>query len=168
MTIRWKWPNWRKPINQILITATGLCSTTYFGDVMKHTTFAYEISTYVELTGDEIKRLCELSASHYDGLCRSASKVGGFLYGITNQYKWAQDEEPTGTVEVRLTWDQLDTLAKIAEGENRYALVGGTPIFGDLGRQIHEIMVAITAQRIRLNELVPSIYESITKAIPSI
>ena len=134
---------------------------------MKQTTFSYEISTYVELTGHEILRLCELSESHYDGVCQSASKQGGFLYGIKNQFGFGQNEKANykhvpqtewsldDSVEVHLVWRQLDTLAKIAEGENRFAMAGGVPILGDLGRQIHEIMKAISAEWKRLGESLP-------------
>lgn len=148
---------------------------------MKRTTFAYEISVYVELTGYEILRLCELSERHYDGVCKAASRVGGFLYGIKNQFSFTQNEKAGGKiipekdwslddfVEVHMVWRQLDTLAKIAEGENRFAMVGGVPIPGDLGKKIREVMDSITAQRKRLNELVwepaaPSINESVTPA----
>jgi|CXWL01.1.fsa_nt_gi hypothetical protein len=150
---------------------------------MKRTTFVYEISVYVELTGHEIMRLCELSGRHYDGVCQFASKQGGFLYGIKNQFGFTQNERAIGgykvipdaewrlddSVEVHMSWRQLDTLAKIAEGENRYALAGGVPIPGDLGKKIREVTDSIAAQRKRLEELVwepsaPGINESVTPA----
>lgn len=63
----------------------------------------------VSVTAEEIALLCECSEKHNDAACKAASSQGGFLYGMKNY----EDAEP-GSLH-RLTFRELDTLAKIAE-----------------------------------------------------
>lgn len=56
-----------------------------------------------------VELLMTMSRHHYDGRCKSASAVGGFIYGWSNSVTFA----PEGPVDA--TWDQLDTLLKICE-----------------------------------------------------
>ena len=63
---------------------------------------------FVLVAGD-LAMLIELSAHHYDGWCRSASKHGGFLYG------WENCLDGTGRVEVTASWREVDTCCKIME-----------------------------------------------------
>jgi len=75
--------------------------------------FNYDVSALVIFTRADVDSLMELSASHYDGKCKAAGKVGGFLYGIHNAVcvlPDASEEFPR-----RLSWDNVDTLCKILE-----------------------------------------------------
>lgn len=53
--------------------------------------------------------LMEMSAHHYDGVCKSAGMVGGFIYGWRNCVSFAPD------LPVSATWRELDTMLKICE-----------------------------------------------------
>lgn len=46
--------------------------------------FSYSISVQFEFTGEDLAILFKCSRSHYDGLCKSASHCGGFLWGYIN------------------------------------------------------------------------------------
>jgi hypothetical protein len=63
----------------------------------------------VVLTRREIAVLMSRSANHYDGVCRAAGKLGGFLYGINNRLL------DVDVVEVEVTADELNLLMKICE-----------------------------------------------------
>lgn len=64
---------------------------------------------YLSLTLEQVKLISELSSSHYDGVCRAASMVGGFIYGWVNSLTYAPSEQ------VPAEWRQLDTVLKICE-----------------------------------------------------
>lgn len=64
---------------------------------------------YLSLTLAQVKLITELSSSHYDGVCRSASAVGGFIYGWVNLLTYNPSEQ------VSAEWRQLDTVLKICE-----------------------------------------------------
>ena len=70
---------------------------------MKLTAIQFEPSARVKFTKREISVLMQLSAMHYDHVCKAAGKCGGFLWGIRN----GND---------KLTWHDLDILGKICEG----------------------------------------------------
>jgi hypothetical protein len=75
--------------------------------------FAYSVSALVIFSRADVDGLMELSATHYDGKCKAAGKIGGFLYGIHNAVcvlPDASEEFPRC-----LTWDNVDTLCKILE-----------------------------------------------------
>lgn len=58
---------------------------------------------------ETIDLLMEMSRHHYDGVCKSASAVGGFIYGWRNSVSFVP-ESP-----VSATWRELDTMLKICE-----------------------------------------------------
>ena len=59
-----------------------------------------------------IDRLMKLADAHYDGRCRQAGRVGGFIYGWNNHATFAPEES---AVEVSANPDELDTCMKICE-----------------------------------------------------
>jgi hypothetical protein len=66
----------------------------------------------VTFTREDVDALMQNSARHYDGECRNAGKLGGFLYGISNRFVAVPTDQ---TVTVELWAIQLDLLAKICE-----------------------------------------------------
>jgi hypothetical protein len=56
-----------------------------------------------------IRLLIEMSSAHYDGVCKSASMVGGFIYGWNNSVSFSPE------FPVSATWRELDTMLKICE-----------------------------------------------------
>jgi hypothetical protein len=70
-----------------------------------------------------INVLMELSACHYDGTCKDAGKIGGFVYGWNNYFMNSvpcldnkqenHEQEITG-----ITYRQLDICLKICEQAN--------------------------------------------------
>ena len=101
---------------------------------LKHHYFAVEF--VVEMDGNDLNVLQALSQHHYDSKCKAVSAQGGFLYGMINKHNFRHQSldtiqptfvpatEPTPHInkvtEHYLTWDEVDTLAKISEPE-RYA-----------------------------------------------
>lgn len=73
--------------------------------------------------------LMEMSAHHYDGVCKAAGVVGGFIYGWNNSVTF-MPESP-----VSATWRELDTMLKICEN---------TAIFSDqpISRKVIRELVA--------------------------
>jgi hypothetical protein len=72
---------------------------------MKLERILFAPSVQVKFTRRELSVLMQLSAMHYDSLCKAASKPGrdGFLWGIKNGNE-------------SLTWQECNLLAKICEG----------------------------------------------------
>jgi len=100
---------------------------------LKHFIFAVEFE--IAFSGKDLNILQTLSQHHYDGKCQAASAQGGFIYGLMNSHNFRarrQTDSSLGSAATmptpymdeitdhRLTWDEVDTLAKIAEME-RYA-----------------------------------------------
>lgn len=96
--------------------------------------YYFQVEVELEVTREEVEHFRTLSASHYDGKCRSASAPGGFLFGWRNHFDWWEkapivsggptviEKTPTTedlaeTASVLVTWHQMDTLCKILEGE---------------------------------------------------
>lgn len=115
--------------------------------------FEYEVRAAVSFTGKEIKDLRTWSLNHYDGHCRQVS-VNGFLNALNNYWVWEHnpanpligpvqidDADPAlqKSVEIVLSGRDLDTLMKIAEAENAYRLVGGTPLLASYGHRLRKI-----------------------------
>lgn len=84
---------------------------------MKFVKMVYSPRCLVSFTKEDVEVLLECSRRHYDGRCKAAGQVGGFLYGIKNHVEWGGPEidGPTEPSPVELTFDKLDTLAKITE-----------------------------------------------------
>ena len=104
---------------------------------MKRISFDYTVKAVVSFTGAELGRFMAISNLHYDGACRAAGSVGGFLYGFCiqwlshNQDKLAEFDSISSfqkmsggllelTVEVVVVPRELGLLAKIAELESLY------------------------------------------------
>lgn len=83
---------------------------------MKQQEFHYKVEVVLEFTKDELDHLIRLSERHYDGKCKAASQQGGFLYGIRNRLNF-QEEANRNSVQDTFNSYDLDTLVKIAEGE---------------------------------------------------
>lgn len=84
---------------------------------MKFVKMLYSPRCLVSFTKKDVEVLLECSRLHYDVRCKTAGQVGGFLYGIKNHVEWGGPEigGPTEPTPVELTFDKLDTLAKITE-----------------------------------------------------
>lgn len=80
---------------------------------MKVDGYKYDVSVMVTFAPDEVKAMTRLSQEHCDGLCKSASKPGGSLYGLMNHAVWC--EASTAVTAYPLSWRDVDTLAKILE-----------------------------------------------------
>ena len=98
----------------------------------------FTVGFVIEMDGKDLNVLQALSQRHYDGKCKAASEQGGFLYGMFNRHNFKANachkrddlpaydpaNQPTryleDVTEHHLTWDEVDTLAKISELE-RYA-----------------------------------------------
>jgi hypothetical protein len=78
---------------------------------MKLKEIEFEPKAGIVFDKGDLSALMEWSKHHYDFKCRAAGACGGFLYGLANR----EDLNPPGTVHT-LTFREVDTLAKIAEG----------------------------------------------------
>ena len=76
------------------------------------TSFAYGVVAMVTFTVDEMAVLMERSRDHYDGLCCSVGKIGGFLYGLSHAVLFVDGHHEHAHP---LTWQQVDMLCKILE-----------------------------------------------------
>lgn len=115
--------------------------------------FVYQMDLDVEFQGEEVRQLIELSRHHYDNRCRAAAQPGGILMGISNTYRNLSEEggiDWSGTVRYRLTFQEIDLLAKIAEAENGYRIEAGRPVLGKLGQQLHSLLSAMSGECQRL------------------
>lgn len=73
---------------------------------------------HLPLTPLHIDVLMRLSDLHYDGTCKAASKLGGFLYGWNNAIQWRHknpDPKDDTIHTVRADWHNLDICLKIME-----------------------------------------------------
>lgn len=104
--------------------------------------FAYAVSAQVIFSRAEVASLLELSASHYDGKCKAAGKLGGFLYGINNAVSF----QPDGSEEIPrlVSWDNVDTLCKILEQAR-------TPEQADLYVAMRKLLSSMSDESRRLN-----------------
>jgi len=50
--------------------------------------YYFRVEVELKLARAEVEHFRILSAAHYDGKCRSASAVGGFIYGWRNHFDW--------------------------------------------------------------------------------
>lgn len=127
---------------------------------MKLVSYRYVVAPTISFSAREIRRLIELSAGHYDRRCKAAGVPGGFLYAMRSQWAILHEEDPMAvnlgkldeaTVDVVVTAYDLDTLQKIAEAENNYALNLGLPILGELGLAIARIFDQVREENKRIN-----------------
>lgn len=102
------------------------------------TKFFYEVKAVMKISLEEIDLLMSLSEHHYDGYCKSVSKVGGFLYGMKNHALYADDGPPELTLRQR----EIDTMMKLCEGlqyEDKQFRAMGTLLFDRLWRAHSDI-----------------------------
>lgn len=71
----------------------------------------YKVLAELRITRRELGIIEPCSDQHYDEVCRSASKQGGFIYGWLNRLEFDEKDE----VEVVVDFRTVDTLAKILE-----------------------------------------------------
>jgi hypothetical protein len=70
----------------------------------------------IPLREKHIEVLMLLSEHHYDGTCKAASKVGGFLYGWKNQIDWWKDYEQEEEYKtIRTNMHELGLCCKMLE-----------------------------------------------------
>lgn len=69
----------------------------------------YTPEFWLSMTPETAQLIKRLSGMHYDGRCKAAGAVGGFVYG------WANWAEGVTEIPVRATTHELDTVAKIIE-----------------------------------------------------
>lgn len=81
---------------------------------MKKHSFIAELKANIELSDDEFNLLLKASQRHYDGAVQSASRVGGFLYGINNRRTWAK-EGISKDLSTEFTYRQIDLMLKSME-----------------------------------------------------
>jgi hypothetical protein len=65
----------------------------------------------IEITPELVALIMRLGGMHYDGYCRKATQLGGFVYGWHNRVTLAPDAIETAIA----TFSQLDMVAKIVE-----------------------------------------------------
>jgi hypothetical protein len=109
----------------------------------------------VEVTWSEMVTLMVLSATHYDGVCKSLSKQGGILYGWNNRFEATVDPETMTDIEllrgtpswtrmrdktitVMLNSREADLLAKVAE-RNPILHSRLSAVFGELVDKYYEL-----------------------------
>lgn len=81
-------------------------------------TLSAEPNFSLPLTLQQVKLIAAVSENHYDGTCRAASQVGGFIYGWINYLTFAAERRTPDETEpdtVQATWRQLDSVMKICE-----------------------------------------------------
>lgn len=82
--------------------------------------FAYDVSVLLDITVDDVRTLQICAARHYDGVCKSAGMVGGFIYGWMNRFTlFTNGDEPT---EIYATARELGTCLKSSHWELRTRL----------------------------------------------
>jgi hypothetical protein len=97
---------------------------------MKRVEFSYRIEVEVEFTGRDLAVLHHCANVHYDSVCKRAFQLGGFGWGWMNVFlHMGPDDESVvsfdldtieqgfaeRTVQVRASYRELDTCAKILE-----------------------------------------------------
>jgi len=88
--------------------------------LMKHISFNYKVITNFTLTEAELDHLLLIASHHYDGKCKAAGEVGGFIYGWKNMLLGRKERisatpEEIAEIEIDATIQQLDTITKILE-----------------------------------------------------
>lgn len=85
--------------------------------------FDYDVFVMVEISGRELLFLQNLSFHHYDGTCKAAGAIGGFLYGFIQRWitasddqgEWPENKSLDRIEFVRMSGHQLGILGKICE-----------------------------------------------------
>lgn len=85
---------------------------------------------------ETVKLLMLMSSRHYDGRCKSASAVGGFIYGWNNSVTYSPD------LPVSATFHELDVTLKICE--NTMALDEQTGARETIRRLVQDVHLAVS------------------------
>ena len=80
--------------------------------------FRYDVHIEATITREEVDKLLEYSSRHYDGVCKAAGQVGGFIYGWSNYFSLGE-ETPLDEYEFTISRRELDLVAKICEISDR-------------------------------------------------
>ena len=112
---------------------------------MKFEKFAYEVESLIHLTRAEIDHLIVNSTAHYDGRCKEASKPGpeGFLWGFHNRMTYEEEK----TIEVYVSWRQVDCICKILESEQRVS--SGLRLY----ETFRDLLQKMSAEQRKINDL---------------
>lgn len=78
----------------------------------------YKVEVDLDITKKALGVMLKCSEAHYDGKCKAASKLGGFLYGWKNHFELPEGQN---FVRVRATWHEVDELCKILEMERHFS-----------------------------------------------
>lgn len=89
--------------------------------MINHVGFRYEVMSKISMTMGNLIECMITSEKHYDGVCKRASKVGGFLYGMKNLFDFTileaieLEQVVPEVFEVEINEYDLQTLCKILE-----------------------------------------------------
>lgn len=100
----------------------------------------------------QLQTLLIFSANHYDGVCKEASKTGGFILGWYNSALYhAQDKDSSWPYFCRATLRQVDTVCKILEiGDALPGLEEVNTVSKELHRAVFEAGKIVGAIKINL------------------
>lgn len=107
--------------------------------------FEYEVKVRLRLTRPEIERIMELGRKHYDGVCKAACNVGGFVYGWSNRLMFDESE----MVVVTATSREIGIVGKIGELEQFER--DKSKVLG-LTIRCHQLLAAISERHFELNK----------------
>lgn len=88
------------------------------------------------------------SEHHYDANCRSASKVGGILWGVKNSFEWAETEPDT--VAWTWNWREMDLLLKLTEGVP--GLLAARLLTAEDAKEVHDFIELFRGARDLANQ----------------
>jgi hypothetical protein len=77
----------------------------------------------IEISRAEVDTLARYSDTHYDASCARLNQVGGLIFGFRRSmefYHPSLNQSPaplSDTIEVRLSWHDVDILCKVVERE---------------------------------------------------
>jgi hypothetical protein len=107
----------------------------------------FRVEVLVNITATELDHLMKLSRRHYDRRCRELSAENP-PRGLLGRIKLLMDDAET--VEYVLTWDDVDILCKVAEGEQHL----GYPANGEprLWHPMRQIFAEMRQESERVNQ----------------
>lgn len=99
-------------------------------------TFTYDVNIHFVLNRAELMVLNNAAILHYDGKCKAAGMVGGFIYGWNNLLN-ASDED---SILVCCSFAKLDLMCKIMEQS-------GVPDYS----KYRQMLAALKAESVRMD-----------------
>jgi hypothetical protein len=123
---------------------------------MKAASFQYEVTLRLRLDRKEVEELIKACEMHYDHKVRAMSdpklsERGAVLNGARNTLHFRDEDGGAEWAEIRVTWDDLDTLAKATEIHAPYAHTEGASL--QYFMRFQEMMRQIVAERKRIDAL---------------